>query len=426
MKTEEKLNMTMLCDFYELTMGNGYFQTGFKDRITYFDVYFRSVPDGGGFAIAAGLEQLIEYIEDLHFDEQDIAYLRGKGIFCEEFLEYLRTFRFTGDIYAVPEGTPVFPKEPMVIVRAAYIGGCIGTACTITDELYGVPALGTMAHAWVQMFDTEYDAFKTYCELYPGNAIMLVDTYDTLHSGIPNAIRAFDEVLRPKGITKCGIRLDSGDIAYLSRKAREMLDEAGWETATITVSNSLDEYIIRDMWMQDAKIDSFGVGERLITARSEPVFGCVYKLVAVEDKDGNVVPKIKISENVGKITTPHFKKLYRFYGRDTGKAIADYLCVYDETVDDSDKMTIFDPEATWKRKEVYHFEARELLVPIFKNGELVYKQPSLEEIRAYCAAQVDTLWDEVKRFDNPHRYYVDLSQKLYDIKQELLTKNGSH
>ena len=436
--------MTMLCDFYELTMGNGYFQTGFKDRITYFDVYFRSVPDGGGFAIAAGLEQLIEYIEDLHFDEQDIAYLRGKGIFCEEFLEYLRTFRFTGDIYAVPEGTPVFPKEPMVIVRApaieaqlgtaaaivgaraAYIGGCIGTACTITDELYGVPALGTMAHAWVQMFDTEYDAFKTYCELYPGNAIMLVDTYDTLHSGIPNAIRAFDEVLRPKGITKCGIRLDSGDIAYLSRKAREMLDKAGWETATITVSNSLDEYIIRDMWMQDAKIDSFGVGERLITARSEPVFGCVYKLVAVEDKDGNVVPKIKISENVGKITTPHFKKLYRFYGRDTGKAIADYLCVYDETVDDSDKMTIFDPEATWKRKEVYHFEARELLVPIFKNGELVYKQPSLEEIRAYCAAQVDTLWDEVKRFDNTHRYYVDLSQKLYDIKQELLTKNGSH
>ena len=484
MKTEEKLNMTMLCDFYELTMGNGYFQTDFKDRITYFDVYFRSVPDGGGFAIAAGLEQLIEYIENLHFDEQDIAYLRGKGIFCEEFLEYLRTFRFTGDIYAVPEGTPVFPKEPMVIVRApaieaqlvetfalltvnhqsliatkanrivraakgrgvmefgsrraqgtaaaivgaraAYIGGCMGTACTVTDELYGVPALGTMAHAWVQMFDTEYDAFKTYCELYPGNAIMLVDTYDTLRSGIPNAIRAFNEVLRPKGITKCGIRLDSGDIAYLSRKAREMLDAAGWESATITVSNALDEYLIRDMWMQDAKIDAFGVGERLITARSEPVFGGVYKLVAVEDKDGNVIPKIKISENIGKITTPHFKKLYRFYGRDTGKAIADYICVYDETVDDSDKMMIFDPEATWKRKEVYHFEARELLVPIFKNGKLVYNRPSLEEIRAYCAAQVDTLWDEVKRFDNPHRYYVDLSQKLYDIKQDLLNKNSGH
>ena len=477
-------NLSMLCDYYELTMGNAYFANGMHNQTTYFDLYFRELPDGGGYAIAAGLEQAVEYLSNLSFTPEDIEFLRGKGQFSEGFLEYLRNFRFCCDVWAVPEGTPVFPNEPLVTVRgpavqthlletmllltinhqtlvatkasrivraaagravmefgsrraqgyagavlgarAAYIAGCIGTACTITDELYGVPALGTMAHAWVQMFDTEYDAFKTYCELYPSNAIMLVDTYDTLHSGIPNAIRAFDEVLRPKGITKCGIRLDSGDIAYLSRKAREMLDEAGWETATITVSNSLDEYIIRDMWMQDAKIDSFGVGERLITARSEPVFGCVYKLVAVEDKDGNVVPKIKISENVGKITTPHFKKLYRFYGRDTGKAIADYLTVYDETVDDSQNLEIFDPDATWKRKEVYHFEARELLVPIFKNGELVYKQPSLEEIRAYCAAQVDTLWDEVKRFDNPHRYYVDLSQKLYDIKQELLTKNGSH
>ena len=482
MKTEEKLNMTMLCDFYELTMGNGYFQTGFKDRITYFDVYFRSVPDGGGFAIAAGLEQLIEYIEDLHFDEQDIAYLRGKGIFCEEFLEYLRTFRFTGDIYAVPEGTPVFPKEPMVIVRApaieaqlvetfalltvnhqsliatkanriaraakgrgvmefgsrraqgtaaaivgaraAYIGGCIGTACTITDELYGVPALGTMAHAWVQMFDTEYDAFKTYCELYPGNAIMLVDTYDTLRSGIPNAIRAFDEVLRPKGITKCGIRLDSGDIAYLSRKAREMLDEAGWETATITVSNSLDEYIIRDMWMQDAKIDSFGVGERLITARSEPVFGCVYKLVAVEDKDGNVVPKIKISENVGKITNPHFKKVYRFYGNDTGKAMADYITMADETVDVTDGITLFDPVETWKKRTFTNVRAERLNRPIYVNGKRVYENPPLRDIRDFCAAQVATLWDEVTRFENPHRYYVDLSQKLWDERQRLLTEFG--
>lgn len=482
MKTDQKLNMTMLCDFYELTMGNGYLKAGFQDRITYFDVYFRSVPDGGGYAIAAGLDQLIDYIEDLHFDQQDIDYLRGRGIFCEEFLDYLANFHFSGDIYAVPEGTPVFPKEPMVVVRApaieaqlletfalltvnhqsliatkanrivraakghavmefgsrraqgsaaaidgaraAYIAGCCGTACTISDQLYGTPALGTMAHAWVQMFDTEYDAFKTYCELYPGNAIMLVDTYDTLHSGIPNAIRAFDEVLRPKGITKCGIRLDSGDIAYLSRKAREMLDEAGWETATITVSNSLDEYIIRDMWMQDAKIDSFGVGERLITARSEPVFGCVYKLVAVEDKDGNVVPKIKISENVGKITNPHFKKVYRFFGNDTGKAIADYLCVYDETVDDSRDLEIFDPQATWKRKKVYNFTAKELLVPIFKNGELVYQLPKLDEIQKYCAEQVDTLWDEVKRFDNPHTYYVDLSQKLWDIKDRLLHEGG--
>lgn len=482
MKTEEKLNMTMLCDFYELTMGNGYFQTGFKDRITYFDVYFRSVPDGGGFAIAAGLEQLIEYIEDLHFDEQDIAYLRGKGIFCEEFLEYLRTFRFTGDIYAVPEGTPVFPKEPMVIVRApaieaqlvetfalltvnhqsliatkanriaraakgrgvmefgsrraqgtaaaivgaraAYIGGCIGTACTITDELYGVPALGTMAHAWVQMFDTEYDAFKTYCELYPGNAIMLVDTYDTLRSGIPNAIRAFDEVLRPKGITKCGIRLDSGDIAYLSRKAREMLDEAGWETATITVSNSLDEYIIRDMWMQDAKIDSFGVGERLITARSEPVFGGVYKLAAVEDEDGNIIPKIKISENVGKITNPHFKKVYRFYSKDTGMAEADYICLHDEDVDDTQPLEICDPDATWKKKVLTDFTARELLVPVFRGGELVYQKPSLDEIRTYCAGQLATLWPEVLRFDYPHNYYVDLSDKLLKIKLDLLNAGG--
>ena len=479
-----KDNFTMLCDFYELTMANGYFKNGFYKRTTYFDVFFRNVPDNGGFAIVAGLDQIIEYIKELHFSAEDIEFLRSKKIFDKEFLEYLKDFRFTGDIYAVPEGTPVFPHEPVLTVkapaieaqlietyillainhqsliatkanrivraangrtvlefgsrraqgadgavigaRAAYIGGCAGTACTLTDFKYGVPAGGTMAHSWVQMFDSEYEAFKRYCELYPTNAVLLVDTYNTLKSGVPNAIRAFNEVLRPLGIRKCGIRLDSGDMTYLTKKARKMLDEAGWETATITVSNSLDEYIIRDMWMQDAKIDSFGVGERLITARSEPVFGCVYKLVAVEDKDGNVVPKIKISENVGKITTPHFKKLYRFYGRDTGKAIADYLCVYDETVDDSDKMTIFDPEATWKRKEVYHFEARELLVPIFKNGELVYKQPSLEEIRAYCAAQVDTLWDEVKRFDNPHRYYVDLSQKLYDIKQELLTKNGSH
>ena len=482
MRTDEKLNMTMLCDFYELTMGNGYLKAGLHNRITYFDVYFRTVPDGGGFAIAAGLEQLIDYIEDLHFDEQDIEYLRSKGIFCEEFLDYLRNFRFTGDIYAVPEGTPVFPGEPMVIVRApaieaqlletftlltinhqsliatkanrivraakgkavmefgsrraqgstaaidgaraAYLAGCCGTACTISDELYGTPALGTMAHAWVQMFDTEYDAFATYCKLYPGNATLLVDTYDTLKSGIPNAIRAFNDVLKPMGVTKCGIRLDSGDLAYLTRKARQMLDEAGWESCKITVSNSLDEYLIRDLWLQDAKIDAFGVGERMITAKSEPVFGGVYKLVAVEDGDGEIIPKIKISENVGKITTPHFKKLYRFYGRDTGKAIADYLCVYDETVDDSGNLEIFDPEATWKRKEVYHFEARELLVQIYKNGKLVYKRPSMEELRAYCASQVDTLWDEVKRFDNPHRYYVDLSQKLYDIKQSLLNRNN--
>ena len=484
MNPEKQMNLTMLCDYYELTMTNGYYACGMQNRITYFDIFFRSVPDGGGFAIAAGLEQAIRYIQQLHFDEDDIAYLRGRKMFSEGFLESLRNYRFTGDIWAVPEGTPIFPNEPIMTVRApaieaqiietfllltlnhqsliatkanrvtraaqgrtvlefgsrraqgsdaavlgaraAYIGGCKGTACTLTDELYGVPAGGTMAHSWVQMFDSEYEAFKAYCEIYPDNPTLLVDTYNVLKSGVPNAIRVFNEVLKPRGLTKCGVRLDSGDMTYLTKKTRKMLDEAGWESCKISCSNALDEYLIQDLLNQGAQIDLFGVGERLITARSEPVFGCVYKLVAVEDKDGNVVPKIKISENVGKITTPHFKKLYRFYGRDTGKAIADYLCVYDETVDDSDKMTIFDPEATWKRKEVYHFEARELLVPIFKNGELVYKQPSLEEIRAYCAAQVDTLWDEVKRFDNPHRYYVDLSQKLYDIKQELLTKNGSH
>ena len=478
MKTDQKLNMTMLCDFYELTMGNGYLKAGFQDRITYFDVYFRSVPDGGGYAIAAGLDQLIDYIEDLHFDQQDIDYLRGRGIFCEEFLDYLANFHFSGDIYAVPEGTPVFPKEPMVVVRApaieaqlletfalltvnhqsliatkanrivraakghavmefgsrraqgsaaaidgaraAYIAGCCGTACTISDQLYGTPALGTMAHAWVQMFDTEYDAFATYCKYYPQNAVLLVDTYNTLKSGIPNAIKAFNDILKPLGIKKCGIRLDSGDIAYLSRKARKMLDEAGWTECTITVSNSLDEYLIQDLWMQDAKIDAFGVGERLITAKSEPVFGCVYKLVAVEDKDGNIVPKIKISENVGKITNPHFKKLYRFYGNDTGKAIADYLCLHDETVDDSKDLEIFDPEATWKTKTVYNFTAKELQVPIFRQGQLVYRKPTLDEIRTYCQQQVGTLWDEVKRFDNPHTYYVDLSRKLWNIKNDML------
>ena len=481
MKMEQKLNLTMLCDFYELTMGNGYFKNGYKDKTVIFDVFFRRVPDQGGFAIAAGLEQLIEYIEDLHFSDEDIAYLRGRNLFCEEFLEYLKDFRFTGDIYAVPEGTPVFPKEPLVVVkapaieaqiietftlltinhqsliatkanrvvrsaqgrtvlefgsrraqgadaaivgaRAAYIGGVNGTACTISDQLYGVPAGGTMAHAWVQMFDTEYEAFKTYCEIYPTNATLLVDTYNTLKSGIPNAIRAFNEVLKPLGITKCGIRLDSGDMAYLSQKARIMLDEAGWTDCKISVSNSLDEYLIRDLLQQDAKIDMFGVGERMITARSEPVFGGVYKLVAVEDENGEIIPKIKVSENVEKITVPHFKKLWRFYGNDTGKAIADYMTVYNETVDDRGDLEIFDPYATWKKKVVYDFNAKELLVPIFLNGKRVYNSPSLQEIQDYCRAQVDTLWDEVKRFDNPHKYYVDLSDKLWNIQHELLEKS---
>ena len=482
MVVNDKLNLTMLCDFYELTMSQGYFTTGYKDRIAYFDLFFRRCPDGGGFAIVAGLEQIVQYIQDLHFSEEDIAYLRGRNLFSEEFLSYLADFKFTGDIWAVPEGTPMFPNEPVITVRApaiqaqlietylllcinhqsliatkanrvvraaegrtvlefgsrraqgadaailgaraAYIGGCHGTACTISDQMFGVKAGGTMAHAWVQMFDSEYEAFKAYVEMYPTNATLLVDTYNTLKSGVPNAIRVFNEVLKPRGITKCGIRLDSGDMAYLTRKARKMLDEAGWTECQISVSNSLDEYIIRDLLRQDAKINMFGVGERLITARSEPVFGGVYKLVAVEGQDGVIHPKIKISENVAKITNPHYKKLYRFYGKDHGKALADYMAVYDETIDDSQDMEIFDPEATWKRKKIYNFTAKELQVPIFQNGKLVYDLPTLEEIRTYCAQQVDTLWEEVKRFDNPQTYYVDLSQKLWDVKYGLLEENA--
>ena len=482
MVINDKLNLTMLCDYYELTMSQGYFATGYCDRIAYFDLFFRQCPDGGGFAIAAGLEQIIQYVQELHFGPEDIEYLRGRNMFSEEFLQYLADFKFTGDIWAVPEGTPIFPNEPIITVRApaiqaqlietymllcinhqsliatkanrigraaggrtvlefgsrraqgadaailgaraAYIGGCHGTACTISDQLFGVKAGGTMAHAWVQMFDSEYEAFKAYAQMYPHNAVLLVDTYNTLKSGVPNAIRVFNEVLKPMGITKCGIRLDSGDMAYLTQQARIMLDEAGWTECSISVSNSLDEYIIRDILRQGAKIDLFGVGERLITAKSEPVFGGVYKLAAVEEPDGTIVPKIKISENVIKITNPHYKKLYRFYAKDTGKAIADYLTVYDEIVDDTKDMEIFDPEATWKTKQVYNFTAKELQVPIFKGGQLVYKLPSLEEIRAYCKEQVDTLWDEVKRFDNPQTYYVDLSQKLWDVKYGLLKRNG--
>ena len=478
MTTKEPLNLSMLCDFYELTMGNGYWKKGFQDQITYFDVFFRDVPDKGGFAIAAGLEQVVDYIQNLHFAEEDIAYLRGRGIFCEEFLDYLRHFRFTGDIYAVPEGTPIFPREPIMTVRApaieaqlietylllainhqsliatkanrvvraaqgrtvlefgsrraqgsdgailgaraAYIGGCAGTACVLSDQIYGVTAGGTMAHAWVQMFPTQLDAFRAYCKTYPHNAVLLVDTYDTLRSGVPDAIRAFDEVLKPLGITKCGIRLDSGDMAYLTKRARKMLDDAGWTECKITCSNSLDEHLIKELLRQGACIDSFGVGERLITSRTSPVFDGVYKLAAVEEPDGTIVPRIKISENVGKITNPHFKKVYRFYGRDTGMAEADYICLYNDTVDDTKDLVIRDPDATWKQKTMTNFKARELLVPIFKGGELVYKQPTLPEIQAYCRREVATLWPEVLRFDYPHNYYVDLSDELLEIKTSLL------
>ena len=472
------LNYTMLCDFYELTMGNGYFEAGLKDKITYFDLFYRTVPDGGGFAIAAGLEQAIDYIRNLHFSEEDIDYLRGRGMFSEAFLDYLRHFKFTGDVWAMPEGTPVFPREPIMVIRApaiqaqlletfllltinhqsliatkanrivraadgrvvlefgsrraqgpdaavlgaraAFIGGCAGTACVLSDQIYGVAAGGTMAHAWVQMFPTQLDAFRAYCKTYPQNATLLVDTYDTLRSGVPDAIRAFNEVLKPLGITKCGIRLDSGDMAYLTKRARKMLDDAGWPECKITCSNSLDEHLIKELLRQGACIDSFGVGERLITSRTSPVFDGVYKLAAVEEDDGSIFPRIKISENVGKIKNPHFKKVYRFYGRDTGMAEADYICLYNDSVDDTKDLVIRDPDATWKQKTMTNFRARELLVPIFKGGELVYKEPTLPEIQDYCRREVATLWPEVLRFDYPHNYYVDLSDELLEIKTRLL------
>lgn len=477
----ENRNLTMLCDFYELTMAGGYFKNGIHKRNAYFDVFFRSVPDGGGFAIAAGLEQIVNYIKDLHFSAENLDYLRSKNLFDEEFLNYLADFRFTGDIYAVPEGTPVFPYEPIITVRApaieaqlietflllqinhqsliatkanrivraaqgrtvlefgsrraqgadgavigaraAYIGGCAGTACTLTDELYGVPAGGTMAHSWVQMFDSEYEAFEAYCKLYPHSATLLVDTYNTLKSGVPNAIKAFKNILVPQGITDFAIRLDSGDISYLSKKARKMLDDAGLPNCKITASNALDEYLIRDLMMQGAKIDTFGVGERLITAKSSPVFGGVYKLAAVEDENGGIIPKIKISENTAKITNPHFKRLYRFYDRESGKALADELCLRDEVINENEPHTIFDQNAVWKTKTLTDYTVRDLQEPIFKNGKLVYELPSLDTIKNYCREQIGTLWDEVKRFENPHTYYVDLSQKLWDEKRRLLKEN---
>ena len=475
-------NLTMLCDFYELTMANGYFKTGLKDKITYFDVFFRKVPDKGGFAIAAGLEQIIDYIQNLEFTDKDIEYLRRKNIFDEEFLDYLRNFKFTGDIYAVPEGTPVFPGEPVITVRApaiqaqfietyillvfnhqslvatktnrivraaegravsefgsrraqgaegailgaraAFIGGGANSACTIADVRYGVPTGGTMAHSWVMMFDDEYTAFKTYCEIYPENATLLVDTYNVIKSGIPNAIKVFKEVLEPRGIRKCAIRIDSGDLAYLTIKARQMLDAAGLDYCKIVVSNSLDEYIIRDLLNQGAKIDAFGVGERLITSKSDPVFGGVYKISAVEDENGNIIPKIKVSENIAKITNPHYKKLYRLYDKANGKAIADLITVYDEVIDESKPLEIFDPDYTWKRKTITDFKAIELQKPVFISGKCVYPRYTTDQIRDYCAAQLELQWDEVKRFENPHNYYVDLSQKLWDTKNELLKKNN--
>lgn len=472
-----RLNLTMLTDFYELTMANGYFKNGLADKIVYFDMFFRKVPDNGGYAIMAGVEQLIEYINNLRFTDEDISYLRSKKIFSEEFLDYLKNFKFTCDVWAIPEGTPIFPNEPVVTVRgpiiqaqfietmvlltinhqsliatkanrivraargrgvmefgsrraqgydgaiygarAAYIGGCVGTACTIAEREFGIPALGTMAHSWVQMFPSELEAFRAYANMYPDNCVLLVDTYDVLRSGVPNAIKVFREVLVPKGYRPKGIRIDSGDITYLSKQARKMLDEAGFPDCPIVASNSLDEYRIRDILIQGAKVDVFGVGERLITSSSEPVFGGVYKLVAIEE-NGKIIPKIKISENVEKITNPGFKKVWRFYDKESGKAVADLLTLPDEVIDENKPYELFDPEFTWKRKIVTNFYVKELPVKIFDKGKCVYKSPSLKEIRDYCSAQTETLWDEVTRFDNPHTYYVDLSKPLWDIKDQLL------
>ncbi len=471
-------NLTMLTDFYELTMANGYFENGMGETISYFDLFFRNVPENGGFAIMAGLEQAIDYMKSLKFSEEDIAFLRNKGIFSEEFLDYLRDFKFSCDVWAIPEGTPIFPYEPLVTVRgpaiqaqfvetmllicinhqsliatkanrivraaegrpvmefgsrraqgfdgavygarAAYIGGCCGTACTISDELMGTPALGTMAHSWIQMFDSELEAFRAYAKCYPKGTTLLVDTYNVLKSGVPNAITVFKE-MRERGEKPAGIRIDSGDITYLSKIARQMLDDEGFSDVKIVASNSLDEYIIRDLLLQGAKLDSFGVGERLITSKSEPVFGGVYKLAAIE-KNGEIIPKIKVSENVAKITNPDFKEVWRLFDCRSGKAIADVLTCAGEVIDESKPYEIFDPEHTYKRKLVTNFRAEKLMVQIFKSGECVYSSPSADEIKEFCQKQLDTLWDEIKRFEYPHKYYVDLSPKLWEKKNTLLER----
>ncbi len=474
-------NLTMLMDFYELTMSNGYFKHGMKDKVACFDMFFRKIPDGGGFAIMAGVSQLVDYIKNLSFSEDDIKYLESKNMFSKEFLDYLRNFKFSCDIYAIPEGTPIFPGEPIVKVigpvieaqlietmvlitinhqcliatkanrivraakgrpvmefgsrraqgstgavngaRAAYIAGCVGTACTLADKNYSIPAMGTMAHSWIQLFDTEYEAFLAYAKTYPDACTLLIDTYNVMKSGLPNAIKVFKEYLIPNGHKPVGVRIDSGDIAYLSRKVRASLDEAGLECVKIVASNSLDEYIIRDLIHQEACIDSFGVGERLITSRSEPVFGGVYKLASVYDGNGTEIPRIKLSENTVKITNPCNKKVVRFYSKENGKALADLLMLEGEPLPDGADYEIFDPDHTWKRKVITNYTVRELMVPIFKSGEYIYDEPSIDEIQKYCLDEVNNLWNEVKRFENPHSYYVDLSEKLWSIKTNLLSKH---
>jgi len=471
---------SMLMDLYEATMANGLTCDEYKNTICYFDMFFRRVPDNGGFAIMAGLEQLIDYLKELSFSKEDIQYFRSLNLFDEDFLSYLDTFKFYCDVWAIPEGTPIFPNEPIVTVRgpavqtllietmllltinhqsliatkanrivraaqnrsvfefgarrahgfdaavfgarAAFIGGCAGTSCVKAGKDFDIPVSGTMAHSWVQMFENEYDAFKKYAECYPNNCLLLVDTYNTLKSGVPNAIKVFNEVLKPLGCRPKGIRIDSGDITYLTKKARKMLDEAGYPDCSICVSNALDEYLIRDMMMQGAKVDSFGVGERLITAASEAVFGGVYKLAAIETPDGEIIPKIKISENVSKITLPCFKQCWRLFDRESGKAIADVVTLASEEIDDTKPYEIFDKDHVWKRKTIDNFIARKLKCRIFDKGNLVYKSPSATEIQGYRSKQVESLWDEVQRFEKPHTYYVDLSEKLWNERNKLLEK----
>ncbi len=472
-------HLTLLMDLYELTMAQGYFKKGMENQIAYFDYFFRKVPDEGGFALFCGLEPLIKELSDFHFSQEDLAFLRKKGIFDAEFLEYLRNFTWRCDIWAMPEGTPVFPNEPILIVRgpmleaqiietlllvilnhqslictkanrivraaagrsviefgarrahgadaalygarAAYIGGCEGTSNILAEQLFKVPSSGTMAHSWVQMFEDEYTAFKAYAEIYPDTSVLLVDTYDVLLSGIPNAIKVFDDVLKPLGKRPVGVRIDSGDIAYLSKETRKRLDAAGYQDCKIYVSNALDELIIRDMIYQGAAIDAFGVGERLITSKTTPVFGGVYKLVAVET-EGILTPKIKLSENVDKITMPGFKQVWRLYDQNNGMALADVICLHQEDLSHQEEYELFNPSFTWKRKKIRHFKAVPLLVPIFEKGLRVYPEFDTKEIRQYASEQLATLWDEVKRFENPHGYFIDLSADLWNLKNQMINK----
>lgn len=471
-----ELNYTMLLDFYELTMANGYFLEGKKNEIVYFDLFYRSNPDQGGFALFAGLERIVKYISDLHFSEEDITFLRSKNVLDEDFLLYLKNFSFSGDIISFQEGSVIFPNEPIVTVksniieaqlietfllqtinhqtliatkavriryaakdkvviemgarrahgidssiqgsRAAYIAGINETSNVIVEQLYGVPSGGTMSHSWVQSFDEEYDAFKAYAKHYPKNTVLLVDTYNTLKSGVPNAIRVLKEILFDNVEASYGIRIDSGDLAYLSKKARIMLDDAGLIKCKIIVSNALDEFSIKTLLEQGAPIDIFGIGERLITSKSEPVFGAVYKIVAKE-VNGVIKPIMKISDNPNKITTPHFKKVYRVMDKNNGP-VADYVTLYNEVIDQTKTLVLFDPNHPWKRKEINNYILKDIRKTIFKDGKLVYKLPELKDIQLFAKENIEELWTEMRRFSHPHKYYVDLSQKLWDVKHNLI------